>query len=184
MTPFRLSELVKHVMHSAPECDPPRLAKLVEDAIPDEHRAEALHQALPIVLQNALSRDRTHHTPPAHNVRPADHANRGAQAPSVGGADPVSSGYSARRRALASIPPQEWWRGELDKAYNVGPGRHDWKRLRDCTIPDLRYAQNLRHRNAASNAAAAERLGTLIGLMTRAHADTVGTLDRRLAAAS
>lgn len=155
---FDLRALIREVCNTSTMTDPASIAKEVGRRIGRNQQADALDQALPLVVQHVISRYRAISVP----------QQRTAPAPN-------------RSRKVASI--RETWRRMLRDRIAVGPAVGDWKFLGDCTADDLAYAAAIREDHARRNAARAEQLRQLVDLLVEHGVETVGQLPDQVLAA-
>lgn len=158
MSEFDLQDLIREVCRDSSAPDPATLAKEVEQRIEIDQRAAALSQALPILVQHAISRSRSGFTiPPGGQLAGDAHGS-------------IAAGGTSRK--VAAIR-DAWARVLLDR---ISTGPNDWKHLGDCTGADLAYAEALRRAHAVANTAAADRLAELQALLRQHGVATVREL--------
>ncbi|RZT87557.1 hypothetical protein EV383_4482 [Pseudonocardia sediminis] len=154
---FNLRALIREVAESSTTPDPVQLADEVARRIGPKQRAEALAQALPIVVRNVVSLTRSPITPDGH-TRSERHDR------------PAARGSSK----VAGI--RDTWRRMLRDRIAVGPDQSDWKFLGECTVSDLEYAATIREEHARQNAARAVQFRELAERMQRNGVGTVADL--------
>ncbi len=159
---FDLRALIREVCDNSTMADPATLAKEVSRRIGRNQQREALDQALPLVVQHVVSRQRG-------GFVPEQRGGGGNAAPS-------------RSRKVAAI--RETWRRMLRDRIAIGPAVSDWKFLGDCNADDLAYAAAIREDHARRNAARAEQLRNLAELLTAHGVATVAELPEPALAAS
>jgi hypothetical protein len=158
MSEFSLQDLIREVCGDSSAPDPATLAKEVEQRIEEDQRADALSQALPILVQHAISRSRSGFTIPPGG-------------PCTGDAHGITAAGGPSRKVAAIR--EAWQRVLLDR---ISTGPNDWKHLGDCTAADLAYAEALRRAHAEANIAAADRLAELQALLRQHGVATVREL--------
>jgi hypothetical protein len=158
---FDLRALIREVCDNSTMADPATLAKEVSRRIGRNQQREALDQALPLVVQHVVSRQRAGFVP---ERRTSDIAT------------------PSRSRKVAAI--RETWRRMLRDRIAIGPAASDWKFLGDCNADDLGYAAAIREDHARRNAARAEQLRNLAELLAEHGVATVAELPEPTLAAS
>lgn len=90
-----------------------------------------------------------------------------------------------RMQSHGAIPPSSakvdavraWWARVLSEAVDVSGGGGEWKRLGDCTAPDLLAVATFRREMAARNMATARQYEALAARLDEAGCKTVADLD-------
>ncbi len=154
---FNLRSLIKEVCDSSMIADPQTLAKEVHRRIKASERDAALRQALPVLVQHAVSQARSS-LPPIQSL--------------YGTQVQVAGGYSSHKVARIA----KAWKQMLRERTNVGPNPGDWKFLADCTAADCVYAAQIREEHVRRNAARAEQYRWLADLITKHGVKTVDEL--------
>lgn len=158
MSTVNLNEIVREVCDSSAATDPATLAKEVFRRIDEADHADALLQALPVIVQHRISRTRSPITTPT----------------------PTPARPSTKSWKVQGI--RSAWQRMLRDRICVGPD--SWKFIADCTITDLEVAAHIREDHARRNAERAAQLRRLIDLMVTHHATTVADLDESIGATS
>lgn len=159
MSELDLYSLVRDVCAESAAPDPTTLAKEVAGLIPAEQAMAALLQALPAVVAQVVSRQRSY-TPPV----PRD--------------TPVTPGMSPKVAAIREAARL----GLLRHRVAVGAGV--WKFLGDCDAVDLRRAALVNEQQARANAVRAVQKRRLAEQLEQHRVATVAELpDRALAEA-
>lgn len=140
---FVLRQVVREVLDTSLLSDPRELAVEVFTRIGATQRAEALQQALTVVVRQVISEQRhvTHIADPTRVQRPT-----------------TSSGPT--RAGMV----REWWQRSLRDRIHVG--QSNWKPLGDCTYDDIVFAAEERREQASRNNAKARQYQFLAGLLT------------------
>lgn len=157
MSEFNLHALIREVCDSSTIADPATLAKEVGQRIGRNQQRAALEQALPTLVQHAVSR--------ARNSSPGGQKDRDGH---------IAGAAGGRSRKVASI--REHWQKMLRERVAVGMSGGDWKFLADCTAADLGVAAQIRDDHASRNAARATQFRNLAELLDTHGVDTVGDL--------
>lgn len=156
--PFNLKALVREVCATSRTADPPTLAIEVGERIEQGQERAALAQALPVIVQHVLSRDRFASEPMTIESEP--------------GAPRVQADGPSRK--VAGI--RDWWRQQLEARINIGPKPADWKFLGDCSTVELAYAAKIRENHAARNLERAQWLRKMGALLAEHKVETVREL--------
>lgn len=163
MTEFNLSQLIREVVDTSTIADPAGLAKEVAKRIGRNQERVALEQALTPLVRVFLSQLRAS----------TQHASGGQ---SSGDDQGIPAAGGSRSRKVASI--RETWARMLRDRVSTGPDSTDWKFLADCTVEDLRYAEQIRRDHAAATLVSADRFAGLAELLVEHRVATVGQLPK------
>lgn len=144
---FDLRRIIRGVLATSAANNPRDLAVRVLADIPVEWYSDALTQALPALVREAISADRRGFTPP-----------------------PSSPPQSNKVKAI-----RENWRRHLDTRWHVGGA--EWKTLAECTRQDLLFAAQERRAQAEENLVVAAKLHALSDLMDQQNVETVAQLS-------
>lgn len=175
-TAFDLRDLIRAVLEASPDVhDINIVAKEVSRKVDDNHLREALDQALPLLVQNTISRDRGRLI---RDPRPSDDT-----------AAPLLSSYPApeQRSApdLKPAPPAKSWKvaayrkygAELRKLYATDFGSGTHKPLGKFTLDDCQSAAVMNRKLAAGNVNAAERWDKYAELLAAGKAKRIEQLS-------
>lgn len=152
-TDTRFRAIVAKILAESASCDPRTLASEILAELTEEDLRDGLAVTLPAYVRVRLHASRT----PVRELSSGSHVSTKV------------AGYAAA------------WRRVLDSSWEVG--EQTWKRLRDLTASELRWAADRRRAQAADLQARAGWLEGLAALLAEHHVSTVGELPESVLAA-
>lgn len=163
---FSILKLIREVYDEAGDLNIHKLVADVDARIRPENRDQALRQSLPTMVHEVV-----------HKLR--SDTRMGSQTGAE--SDDLARKRAARSPKVAGI--REYWRQALLAAHSVNRSG-DLKRLGDMNRVDLLFNVQAREEAARHNAAKALEFRSLLDLVTRHNAETVGDLPENVLSAT